>query len=70
MTVTQGTVAAPSGVELAPGDGTLTLTWAEQEEDYAASRSGIGALARWREAGTETWLNGAGLSEFQADLCG
>ena len=65
VTVTQGTVAAASGVELAPGDGTLTLSWAEQAEDHAASRSGIGALARWREAGTQTWLNAAGLSSFK-----
>ena len=65
VTVTQGTVAAPSEVELTQGDGTLTLSWAEQEEDSAAARRGIGALARWREAGTETWLNGASLSGFK-----
>ena len=57
----RGSVDDPRGVKVTPGDGQLTLSWEEN--------TGTGAptlyWARWREAGTERWLNGATLSGWK-----
>ena len=57
----RGSVDDPRGVKVTPGDGQLTLSWGEN--------TGAGApelyWARWREAGTERWLNDATLSGWK-----
>ena len=53
----RGEVDDPEDVALTPGDGTLTLSWGEST---GARPPGL-YWARWREVGTEVWLNRATL---------
>ena len=53
----RGEVEDPRDVSLTPGDGTLTLSWGEN----TGSRAPGLYWARWREVGTEGWLNRATL---------
>ena len=55
--VERGSVDDPRGVSVTPGDGTLTLSW----DALTGSNAPELYWARWREAGTATWLNRATL---------
>ncbi|WP_419853828.1 GLUG motif-containing protein [Candidatus Poriferisodalis sp.] len=50
--VEYGPTGDPRNVKLTPGDGQLTLTW-----EHPASGKAHNYFARWRKAGTTTWLN-------------
>ena len=55
--ITQGDVQPPENVQLTPGDAQLELTWDAPAEDLPWHY-----FARWRVAGTQTWLNPNGRS--------
>ena len=59
--VEHGSVDHPRGVTLTPGDGSLTLSWGENTGYDAPNLY----WARWREAGTTTWLNEATLAGWK-----
>ena len=59
--VERGTVDDPQGVSVTPGDGRLTLSW---DEHTGSNPPGL-YWARWREAGTTSWLNAATLSGWK-----
>ncbi|WP_419855452.1 cadherin-like beta sandwich domain-containing protein [Candidatus Poriferisodalis sp.] len=50
--VEYGPTGDPRNVKLTPGDRQLTLTW-----EHPASGEAQNYFARWRKAGTTTWLN-------------
>ena len=50
--VEYGPTGDPRNVKLTPGDKQLTLTW-----EHPASGKAHNYFARWRKAGTTTWLN-------------
>ncbi len=62
VTVQHGSVVDdPRGVTLTPGDGQITLSWGENTGDNAPNLY----WARWRKAGTTTWLNSATLAGWK-----
>ena len=61
VVVEHGSVDELSGVSLTPGDGQLTLSWGEGTGNHPPNLY----WARWREAGTTTWLNSATLAGWK-----
>ena len=61
VVVEHGQVDDLQGVALTPGDGQLTLSWGAATGSHPPNLY----WARWREAGTTTWLNGATLAAWK-----
>ena len=61
VVVEHGKVDGLQGVALTPGDGQLTLSWGAATGSHPPNLY----WARWREAGTTTWLNRATLADWK-----